>query len=202
MTEIHLSCILNTGNNRRGINRILVANSAYLKDIPSFQPFPCSPSAIHRNSYFCPMFDDAFYMKEALRQAQLAAQEDEVPIGCVIVWKDRIIARAYNRTEQLKDFTAHAEMQAFTSASDYLNNKYLNECTLYVTLEPCVMCSGAAFWTQLGRVVYGATDHKRGVSALSARIFHPLTTVQGGVLETECAAILSDFFRKKREREE
>ena len=118
---------------------------------------------------------DEFYMREAVREAKKAFDADEVPIGCVIVWNDRIIARAFNRTEQLKDFTAHAEMQAFTSASDYLNNKYLNECTIYVTLEPCAMCSGAAFWTQLGRIVFGASDIKRGVSAISGQILHPST---------------------------
>ena len=142
---------------------------------------------------------DEFYMKEALREAQKAAAEDEVPIGCVIVWKDRVIARAYNRTEQLKDFTAHAEMQAYTSASDYLNNKYLNECVLYVTLEPCAMCSGAAFWTQIGRIVYGATDFKRGNSAVSNQILHPSTQVTGGILANECATLLTAFFKKKRE---
>lgn len=147
------------------------------------------------------MLDDEFYMKEALREAQKAAAEDEVPIGCVIVWKDRVIARAYNRTEQLKDFTAHAEMQAYTSASDYLNNKYLNECVLYVTLEPCAMCSGAAFWTQMGRIVYGATDFKRGISAVSNQILHPSTQVTGGVLAQESAALLTAFFKKKRESE-
>jgi len=146
------------------------------------------------------MFDDAYYMKEALRQAQLAAQEDEVPIGCVIVWKDRIIARAYNRTEQLNDFTAHAEMQAFTSASEFLGNKYLNECTLYVTLEPCVMCSGAAFWTQLGRIVYGAKDIKRGISGFSNRILHPSTEIIGGILESDCAELLTHFFKQKRNK--
>jgi tRNA(adenine34) deaminase len=145
------------------------------------------------------MLDDEFYMKEALREAQKAAAEDEVPIGCVIVWKDRVIARAYNRTEQLKDFTAHAEMQAYTSASDYLNNKYLNECVLYVTLEPCAMCSGAAFWTQIGRIVYGATDFKRGISAVSNQILHPSTQVTGGILANECATLLTAFFKKKRE---
>jgi tRNA(adenine34) deaminase len=142
---------------------------------------------------------DERYMKEALTEARKAITADEVPIGCVIVWKDRIIARAYNRTEQLKDFTAHAEMQAFTSAAEFLNNKYLNECVLYVTLEPCVMCSGAAFWTQLGRIVFGAKDMKRGVSNLSNQILHPSTQISGGVLEAECAALLSAFFKKKRE---
>lgn len=137
-------------------------------------------------------------MREALKEAQKALEADEVPIGCVIVWKDRIIARAFNRTEQLKDFTAHAEMQAFTSAAEYLNNKYLNECTLYVTLEPCAMCSGAAFWTQLGGIVFGATDRKRGVSQISHQILHPSTHVKSGLLEKECAALLSDFFKRKR----
>jgi tRNA(adenine34) deaminase len=145
-------------------------------------------------------FNDEYFMKEAIREAKNAFTEDEVPIGCVIVWKDRIIARAYNRTEQLKDFTAHAEMQAFTSASDYLNSKYLNECTLYVTLEPCAMCSGASFWTQIGKIVYGATDKKRGISALSNRILHPKTQVIGGVMEDECASILGDFFQNKRQQ--
>lgn len=145
--------------------------------------------------------NEEHFMREALREAKKAYDADEVPIGCVVVWKDRIIARAYNRTEQLKDFTAHAEMQAFTSASDYLNNKYLNECTLYVTLEPCVMCSGAAFWTQLGKVVFGASDIKRGVSSISGKILHPSTQVQSGILADECAALLSDFFKKKRKSE-
>jgi len=144
---------------------------------------------------------DEFYMGEALREAKKAFAADEVPIGCVIVWKDRIIARAFNRTEQLKDFTAHAEMQAFTSASDYLNNKYLNECTLYVTLEPCVMCSGASFWTQLGKIVFGASDLKRGVSAISSRILHPSTEVVSGVMEQECGTLLSEFFQKKRKKD-
>lgn len=142
--------------------------------------------------------DDTYYMKEALREARKAFESDEVPIGCVVVWKDRIIARAHNRTEQLHDFTAHAEMQAFTSASEFLGNKYLNECTLYVTLEPCVMCSGAAFWTQLGAVVFGASDLKRGVSRIASQILHPSTQIRHGILETECAGILTDFFKKKR----
>jgi tRNA(adenine34) deaminase len=145
-------------------------------------------------------FNDEYFMKEAIREAKNAFSEDEVPIGCIIVWKDRIIARAYNRTEQLKDFTAHAEMQAFTSASDYLSSKYLNECTLYVTLEPCAMCSGASFWTQIGKIVFGAYDKKRGISVLSNRILHPKTQVSGGVLELECASLLSDFFQSKRQQ--
>jgi len=146
------------------------------------------------------ILNDEFFMREALREAKNAFQEDEVPIGCVIVWNDRIIARAYNRTEQLKDFTAHAEMQAFTSASDFLNSKYLSECVLYVTLEPCAMCSGASFWTQLGRIVFGAHDQKRGISAVSDRILHPKTQIIGGILENECASILGDFFKNKRQQ--
>jgi tRNA(adenine34) deaminase len=144
---------------------------------------------------------DEFYMREALKEARKAFDKDEVPIGCVIVCRDRIIARAHNLTEQLHDFTAHAEMQAFTAASDYLQNKYLNECTLYVTLEPCVMCSGAAFWTQLGRIVYGAYDHKRGVSLISEQIFHPKTEVRSDVLSEDCAALLSEFFKMKRDKQ-
>ena len=141
---------------------------------------------------------DESYMKEALRQAIKALDAGEVPIGCVIVHNDRIIARAFNRTEQLNYFTAHAEMQAFTSASDYLNNKYLNECTLYVTLEPCAMCSGASYWTQLGRIVFGAFDLKRGISSVSGQILHPKTKVLGGVLEKECGSLISSFFQNKR----
>ena len=140
---------------------------------------------------------DESYMKEALRQAIKALDAGEVPIGCVIVHNDRIIARAFNRTEQLNDFTAHAEMQAFTSASDYLNNKYLNECTLYVTLEPCSMCSVASYWTQLGRIVFGAFDLKRGISSVSGQILHPKTKVLGGVLEKECGSLISSFFQNK-----
>ena len=147
---------------------------------------------------FAIVMTDEFYMAEALREAKKAAEADEVPIGCVIVWKDRIIARGYNRTEQLRDFTAHAEMQAFTSASEYLNNKYLDECTLFVTLEPCVMCSGAAFWTQLGRIVYGAKDLKRGVSTISTEILHPKTLIIGGVMAKESVELLGNFFKKKR----
>jgi len=146
------------------------------------------------------MENDERYMKEALAEAKKAFDAEEVPIGCVIVWNDRIIARAFNRTEQLNDFTAHAEMQAVTSASEFLSNKYLNECTLYVTLEPCVMCSGAAFWTQLGRIVFGAKDIKRGISGFSNRILHPSTEIVGGVLESECADLLTRFFKPKRNK--
>lgn len=141
---------------------------------------------------------DEFYMREALKEAQKAFDANEVPIGAVIVCRNTIIARAHNLTERLNDFTAHAEMQAFTSASEYLQNKYLNECTLYVTLEPCVMCTGAAFWTQIGRIVYGATDLKRGISQISTQLFHPKTEVIGGVLAEESAQLLSTFFKAKR----
>lgn len=142
--------------------------------------------------------DDIRFMNEAFREAEKAFDLNEIPIGCVIVWQDRIIARAHNLTEKLRDFTAHAEMQAFTSASDFLGHKYLNECTLYVTLEPCAMCSGAAFWTQLGRIVFGAFDTKRGISTLSTSILHPKTSIKGGIMEKNCAEIMSRFFQKKR----
>ena len=137
-------------------------------------------------------------MREALKEAQKAFIADEIPVGAVVVCNKQIIARAHNLTERLNDATAHAEMQAFTSAENYLGSKYLNECTLYVTLEPCVMCAGAAFWTQIGEVVYGAKDEKRGFTLLGKKILHPKTKVRFGILETECSEILKEFFRKNR----
>lgn len=143
-------------------------------------------------------FDDTYFMKQALIQAKKAYDKDEVPVGAIIVCDNQIIARAYNYTEALNDVTAHAEMQAFTAAADYLGGKHLNECTLYVTLEPCIMCGGAAYWTQLKKVVYGAKDEKRGFSTLAQNIFHPKTEIEGGLLQGECAKLLSDFFKSKR----
>ncbi len=143
-------------------------------------------------------FNDNYFMKEALKEAQKAFEKDEVPVGCIIVCENQIIARAHNFTQRLNDATAHAEMQAFTSASDYLGGKYLNECTLYVTLEPCVMCAGASYWTQLKKIVYGAKDRKRGYSQLSENILHPKTEVIGGIMASECSKLLSDFFEGKR----
>lgn len=144
------------------------------------------------------MYSDEYFMKEALKEAQKAFDADEIPVGAVVVCNKQIIARAHNLTERLTDVTAHAEMQAFTSAENYLGSKYLNECTLYVTLEPCVMCAGAAFWTQIGKIVYGAKDEKRGFTLLEKNILHPKTKVKSGFLETECSNILKEFFRKKR----
>lgn len=144
------------------------------------------------------IFDDEYFMREALKEAQKAFDKDEVPVGAVVVCNNTIIARAHNLTEQLNDVTAHAEMQAFTAATSYLGGKYLPDCTLYVTLEPCVMCSGAAFWTQISKIVYGAPDIKRGYSRQNATLLHPKTTVIAGVLETECASLLTSFFGKKR----
>ncbi|MFT7612474.1 MAG: tRNA(adenine34) deaminase [Parvicellaceae bacterium] len=144
-----------------------------------------------------PLGDDHF-MRQALIEAQKAFEMDEVPVGAVIVCKNKIIARAHNYTERLNDFTAHAEMQAFTSASEYLGNKYLNECTLYVTLEPCVMCAGASFWTRIGKVIYGAPDERRGYKRLSENVLHPSTEVEGGILEEECGQLIKAFFAKKR----
>lgn len=139
-----------------------------------------------------------FFMKEALKEAKKAFEADEVPIGAVIVSNNKIIARAHNYTEHLNDVTAHAEMQAFTSASNHLGAKYLNECTLYVTLEPCPMCAGASFWTQIGLIVYGASDTKRGYSVLQKNILHPKTKVISGIMEAEAKEILKSFFEKKR----
>jgi len=144
------------------------------------------------------LFSPEYYMNEALKEAQKAYDRDEVPIGAVVVCNRTIIARAHNLTETLHDTTAHAEMQAFTAAAAYLGGKYLDECTLYVTLEPCVMCAGAAFWTQLGGIIYGAKDEKRGYTLAGYPIFHPKTQVASGVLAGECSALLKRFFREKR----
>ncbi|MFY9310185.1 MAG: nucleoside deaminase [Bacteroidia bacterium] len=157
------------------------------------------------------VFSDEYFMREAFKEAQKAFEADEVPVGVVVVCNNKIIARAHNLTERLTDVTAHAEMQAITSAANYLNGKYLNECILYVTLEPCLMCAGAISWAQLGKLVYGAADSKRGYSLLlqepippSAhsitykRILHPKTVVVKGILEEECSEIIKRFFQQKR----
>lgn len=141
---------------------------------------------------------DLYFMRQALLEAQKAATCDEVPVGAVIVCQGRIIARGHNLTETLTDITAHAEMQAITAASQYLGGKYLIDCTLYVTLEPCVMCAGALGWSQISRIVYGASDEKRGYSRFAPTALHPKTEIVKGVLEAECGQIVSDFFRKKR----
>lgn len=142
-------------------------------------------------------FDDTYFMKKALQEAGLAFDKNEVPVGAVIVMNNQIIARAHNLTETLNDVTAHAEMQAFTAAADFLGGKYLKECTLYVTLEPCQMCAGASYWTQIGKIVYGATEVKRGFTVLKTTL-HPKTIVVGGILENECSALLTRFFIEKR----
>jgi len=144
------------------------------------------------------LFSDESFMREALKEARLAMAEDEIPIGAVIVCDNRVIARAHNLTERLNDVTAHAEMQAFTSAANFLGGKYLEDCTLYVTIEPCLMCAGASFWTQISRVVYGAKDEKRGYSLFTNSALHPRTKVTSGIMEAECAALMKEFFRKKR----
>ena len=144
------------------------------------------------------MADDNFYMKQALQEAKCAFEEDEIPVGAVIVCGDRIIARAHNLTERLSDVTAHAEMQAITAASEYLGGKYLNDCTLYVTVEPCIMCAGALGWSQIGRVAYGASDEKRGFQRFAPQALHPKTQLVSGVMEEECAALMKEFFQRKR----
>ena len=138
-------------------------------------------------------------MKLALAEAQKAYDQDEVPVGAVIVCNGTVVARGHNLTERLNDFTAHAEMQAFTSASEHLGNKYLNKCTLYVTLEPCVMCAGGAFWTQIGKLVFGAGDVKRGFSNVGEPLLHPKTEIVSGVMADECSALLTTFFANKRD---
>lgn len=141
---------------------------------------------------------DEQFMKQALLQAQQAFEKDEVPIGAVIVCENQIIARAHNLTETLRDPTAHAEMQAFTAATDFLGGKYLQDATLYVTLEPCVMCAGASFWVHVGRIVYAASDPKRGFQSIKTPLLHPKTTIQGGVLAWESEQLLQTFFKNKR----
>jgi tRNA(adenine34) deaminase len=141
---------------------------------------------------------DEKYMREALKEAQYAFDKDEVPVGAVVVCQDRIIARAHNLTELLTDVTAHAEMQAITAAASAIGGKYLNECTLYVTLEPCVMCAGALGWAQISTVVYGASDEKKGFGLMNNRIMHPKTTLRGGILREDCGRLLKEFFQKKR----
>lgn len=144
------------------------------------------------------MDQDITFMKEALREARAALGEDEIPIGAVIVCKGRIIARGHNITENLHDPSAHAEMIAITAATEALGGKYLNDCTLYVTVEPCPMCAGALAWAQTGRIVYGAPDVKRGYSLYSPSLLHPKTEVTGGILAEECAALVRDFLKNKR----
>ncbi|HDP55428.1 MAG TPA: nucleoside deaminase [Bacteroidetes bacterium] len=144
------------------------------------------------------MEDHKKYMTEALKEAQKAFDRDEVPIGAIVVCNNTVIARAYNLTESLNDPTAHAEMQAITAATSYLGGKYLNQCTLYVTLEPCSMCAGAIYWSQLGRLVYGAQDPKRGYSSISSKLVHPKTEVISNVLSEEAERLIKDFFISKR----
>ena len=144
------------------------------------------------------MLDDIYFMKQALIEAGKAAERGEVPVGAVVVCKERIIARAHNLTETLNDVTAHAEMQAITSAAGVLGGKYLIGCTVYVTLEPCIMCAGALGWSQISRIVYGAADDKRGFQKFAPKALHPKTEIQGGILQEECARLMQDFFRNKR----
>lgn len=144
------------------------------------------------------LFSDEYFMREALKEAKKAFDRDEVPVGAVIVSNKTIIARAHNLTETLNDVTAHAEMQAFTSAANLLGGKYLKDCTLYVTLEPCLMCAGASAWTQIPTIVFGASDAKKGFSKIQELVLHPKTKVRSGVLEQECKLLLDTFFQKKR----
>jgi tRNA(adenine34) deaminase len=142
-------------------------------------------------------FSDEYFMTKALQEAEMAFDKGEIPVGAIVVVKDRIIAKSHNLTELLNDVTAHAEMQAITSASNFLGGKYLKSCTLYVTLEPCQMCAGALYWSQISKVVYGAPDEQRGFSVLGAQL-HPKTKVVGGILSEESAALLKRFFIEKR----
>ncbi|WP_106831812.1 nucleoside deaminase [Parabacteroides pacaensis] len=144
------------------------------------------------------LFNDEYFMKQALREAYQAAEEGEVPVGVVVVCNHRIIARAHNQTERLNDPTAHAEILALTSAFNSLGAKYLNDCILYVTVEPCVMCAGALCWSQIGGIVYGAADEKRGYRRYAPLALHPKTWIRTGVLAEDCSQVMKEFFRKKR----
>jgi tRNA(adenine34) deaminase len=143
-------------------------------------------------------YNDVYFMKQALQEAQKARDLNEVPVGAVIVVNNQIIARSHNFTEHLHDVTAHAEIQAITAASEYLGAKYLTGCTLYVTLEPCVMCAGALYWSQIDKIVFGARDEKRGAGRFQNELYHPKTLIINGVLEDECAELMVDFFKSKR----
>ncbi|MEZ4944725.1 MAG: nucleoside deaminase [Cyclobacteriaceae bacterium] len=145
------------------------------------------------------LYTDEYFMREALREANKAFENGEVPVGAVVVSNNKIIARAHNQTEKLTDATAHAEMLAITSASNYLGSKYLNECTLFVTLEPCMMCAGALHWTQIMKLVYGASDVQRGFSLSKSQVLHPKTAVVKGVKKEECKVLVDDFFKRIRE---
>jgi len=146
------------------------------------------------------IYSDEYFMREALKEAEKAYAEDEIPVGALVVAGNRVIGRGHNLTERLNDVTAHAEMQALTAAAGYLGGKYLDDCVLYVTLEPCVMCAGASYWFQIGKIVFGAYDKKRGFSTLNRPILHPRTVVSGGMLEAECGGLIQDFFRGKRNK--
>ncbi len=144
------------------------------------------------------LFTHEYFMKEALKEAQKAFDTDEVPVGAIVVAENKIIARAHNLTERLNDVTAHAEMQAITSAANYLSGKYLIDCSIYITLEPCIMCAGALYWSQISKIIYGAKDEKRGFSNQANNLLHPKTEVLSGILEDECSSIIKQFFKAKR----
>lgn len=144
------------------------------------------------------VYDDTYFMRQAIEQAKLAAAAGEIPVGAVVVSNQRIIARGHNQTERLNDVTAHAEVIALTAAANHLGDKYLHDCTLYVTLEPCPMCAGALAWAQTTRIVYGASDDKRGFMRFGRELLHPKTKLEFGVMHEECAALMTEFFRAKR----
>lgn len=144
------------------------------------------------------ILNDEYFMRQALKEAELAFSEDEIPVGAIVVWRNQIIARSHNLTERLIDVTAHAEIQAITAAANQLGGKYLTDCTLYVTLEPCVMCAGALSWSQIPKIVFGADDEKRGFSLFSPSLLHPKTQIVRGILKNECSLLLKKFFKKNR----
>lgn len=158
----------------------------------------CAGAAPLPVAYLCPMLTDDFFMNEALKLAREAGEQGEIPVGAVVVSQNRIIAKGRNQTERLHDVTAHAELLALTAASQHLGAKFLKDCTLYVTLEPCPMCAGALYWAQLGRLVYGTADEKRGFTRIASPLLHPKTRITTGVLDEECAEVVRSFFQRLR----
>lgn len=146
------------------------------------------------------IYTDDYFMQQAILEAQKGAEADEIPVGAIIVCQNKIIARAHNQTEILQDVSAHAEMIAITSAASYLGSKYLTECTMYITLEPCVMCAGALYWSQISRIVYGASDEKRGFMRYGKELLHPSTKLEFGIKHNECAQLMTQFFENKRRK--
>lgn len=180
----------------RHVAAVVLFLSSAIVFFKAFLKFKVHPHKMESEAFS--VFSDKYFMEQAFKEALKAKAADEVPVGAVVVCNNQIIARAHNQTELLNDVTAHAEILALTAAEQYLGSKYLDSCTLYVTLEPCVMCAGALAWAQLGRLVYAAEDEKRGFEKIGRQLLHPSTKVEFGILQEPCSQLLKDFFKQKR----